>query len=149
MRAAPLLSIKEGRTSHRVYSFASSRVVHSVEYISRLFTPAKRNCSTNEREALTVELAVNKFRTYIEEAQVAVTIDHQPLRWLMSLKTPTGRLARWVLLPQPFNLEVQYTPEYSNILAALLSRLPESAIEEEQSETVKDKINLLYMLLIL
>jgi hypothetical protein len=36
-------------------------------------------------------------RGYIEGNEVIVSSDHQPLRWLMSLQSPTGRLARWAL----------------------------------------------------
>ena len=70
---------------------------HPIEYASRLLTSAERNYSTSEREALAVVWAVEKFRGYIEGTHVTILSDHQALRWLMSLKTPTGRLARWAL----------------------------------------------------
>ncbi|GFV30705.1 retrovirus-related Pol polyprotein from transposon 297 [Trichonephila clavipes] len=67
---------------------------HPVEFASRLLNPAERNYSTTEREALAVVWALNKFRGYIDGASITVASDHQPLRWLMKLKSPTGRLAR-------------------------------------------------------
>ncbi|GFV22309.1 retrovirus-related Pol polyprotein from transposon 297 [Trichonephila clavipes] len=70
---------------------------HPVEFASRLLNPAERNYSTNEREALAVVWAVNKFRGYIDGASITVASDHQPLRWLMKLKSPTGRLTLWAL----------------------------------------------------
>ncbi|KAG6441256.1 hypothetical protein O3G_MSEX001743 [Manduca sexta] len=93
-----------------------------VEYASRLLEPAERNYTTTEREALAVVWAVNKFRGYIEGSQVIVKSDHQPLRWLMSLKSPSGRLARWALTLQAYNLQIQYTPGRSNVIADALSR---------------------------
>lgn len=42
----------------------------------------------------------------------------------MSLPTPSGKLARWVLLIQSFNLKIEYTPGKSNVIADMLSRPP-------------------------
>lgn len=95
-----------------------------VEYASRLLTSAERNYSTTEREALAVVWAVNKFRGYIECSEVTIGTDHQPLRWLMQLKSPTGRLARWALQLQPYNLKIDYTPGKANLVADTLSRPP-------------------------
>ncbi|GFW91392.1 uncharacterized protein TNCV_3375581 [Trichonephila clavipes] len=61
---------------------------HPVEFASRLLNPAERNYSTTEREALAVVWALNKFRGYIDGASITVASDHQPLRWLMKLKSP-------------------------------------------------------------
>lgn len=93
-----------------------------VEYASRLLTQAERNYTTTEREALAVVWAVTKFRGYIEGAEVIVKSDHQPLKWLMSVKSPSGRLTRWALTLQEFNLRIEYTPGKSNVLADTLSR---------------------------
>lgn len=109
---------------------------HPVEYASRLLTPAERNYSTTEREALAVVWAVNKFRGYIEGSEVTIASDHQPLRWLMTLKSPSGRLARWALVLQSFNLRIQYIPGKSNTLADLLSR--PSPQPDDLSETTSD-----------
>ncbi|GFY00398.1 retrovirus-related Pol polyprotein from transposon 297 [Trichonephila clavipes] len=48
--------------------------------------------------------------------------DHQPLRWLMKLKSPSERLARWALQLQSFNLNMEYIPGKSNVVADMLSR---------------------------
>ena len=92
---------------------------------SRLLSSAERNYSTSELEALGVVWAVEKFRGYIEGTHVIVYSDHQALRSLMSLKTPTDRLERWALRLQSFDLEIHYTPERCNAVANLLSRIPE------------------------
>ena len=97
---------------------------HPIEYASRLLNPAERNYSTTEREALAVVWAIDKYRGYIEGALVTVLTDHQPLKWLFSLKSPTGRLARWALRLQPYNLKFGYTPGRQNTVADTLSRPP-------------------------
>lgn len=68
-----------------------------IKYASRLLTPAERNYHTTEHEALAVVWALEKFRGYIEGAKVKVLTDHQPLRWLLTLKTPSGCLASWAM----------------------------------------------------
>ncbi|GFV71435.1 retrovirus-related Pol polyprotein from transposon 17.6 [Trichonephila clavipes] len=90
---------------------------HPIEYASRLLTPAERNYSTTEREALAVVWALKKFRGYIEGTEITVASDHQPLKWLLNLKSPTGRLAKWALEIQSFNLKVQYIPGKANVVA--------------------------------
>ena len=97
---------------------------HPIEYASRLLTSAERNYSTIEREALALIWAVAKFRGYIEGSEVTLLTDHQPLKWLMSLKSPTGRLARWALQLQPYNVRIIYTPGKTNVVADTLSRPP-------------------------
>ncbi|GFX49431.1 retrovirus-related Pol polyprotein from transposon 17.6 [Trichonephila clavipes] len=95
---------------------------HPVEFASRLLNPAERNYATTEREALAVVWALNKFRDYIDGKSITVASVYQPLRWLMKLKAPTGRLARWALQLQSFNLNMEYIPGKSNVVVVMLSR---------------------------
>ncbi|GFS74216.1 retrovirus-related Pol polyprotein from transposon 297 [Trichonephila clavipes] len=51
-----------------------------VEYASRLLSSAEKNYSTTELEVLAVVWALNKFRGYIEGAEITVASDYQPLK---------------------------------------------------------------------
>ncbi|GFV55264.1 retrovirus-related Pol polyprotein from transposon 297 [Trichonephila clavipes] len=95
---------------------------HVIEYASRLMIPAERNYSTTEREALAVVWALEKSRGYVENQQIFLASDHQPLKWLLSIKSPSGRLARWALKIRSFNLKIDYTPGKVNVVADMLSR---------------------------
>ncbi|KAF8789997.1 Retrovirus-related Pol polyprotein like [Argiope bruennichi] len=83
---------------------------HVIEYASRLLIPAEQNFSTTEREALAVVWALEKFRGYVENQEIIIESDHKPLKWLMSIKSPSGRLARWALQIQSTIL-CRYSPE--------------------------------------
>lgn len=97
---------------------------HPIEHGSRLLNNAERNYSTTEREALAIVWACDKFRGYIEGSEVKLLTDHQPLKWLLSIKSPTGRLARWGLQIQQYNFSIEYLPGKINATADMLSRPP-------------------------
>ncbi|UYV72093.1 hypothetical protein LAZ67_9001794 [Cordylochernes scorpioides] len=130
----PVLKQADGSSPYIIRTDASSFALGAVllqgqgagerpiEYASRLLSPAEINYSTTEREALAVVWALKKFRGYVESSEITIESDHQPLKWLLSLKSPTGRLARWALEVQSFNLKVQYVPGKANVIADMLSR---------------------------
>ncbi|GFU72109.1 retrovirus-related Pol polyprotein from transposon 297 [Trichonephila clavipes] len=111
---------------------------HPVEFAKRLLNPAERNYLTTEREALAVVWAVNKFRGYIDGTSITVASDHQTLRWLMKLKSPTERLARWALQLQSFNLNMEYIPGKT---IDVPSRSPKEKRDEQMKDEELVKIN--------
>jgi hypothetical protein len=98
LSAAPILRQADSSLSYTLRTDASSYALGAcllqgegpderpVEYASRLLTPAEKNYTTTEREALAIVFGVQKFRGYLEGARVIVASDHQPLKWLMSLR---------------------------------------------------------------
>ncbi|GFV04908.1 retrovirus-related Pol polyprotein from transposon 17.6 [Trichonephila clavipes] len=102
LRTPPVLKQADGTKPYIIRTDASNYALgavllqgegsdeHPIGYASRLLTPAERNYSTTEREALAVVWALKKFRFYIEGTEITVASDHQPLKWLLNIKSPTG-----------------------------------------------------------
>ena len=61
--------------------------------------------------------------------------DHGSLTWLMRVKDPTGRLARWALRLQQYDLEIIHRPGTANGNADALSRRSYSESKSDSGES--------------
>ena len=106
--------------------FNLTQVQHGKErasaYWGRNFSDTEKKYSVTEREALSVIVAIQKCRLYLLGNHFTVVVDHQALKWLMSLCDPTGRLALWTLTLQGYDFTIQYRPGKDHGNADALSR---------------------------
>ena len=95
-----------------------------IGYAGRKLLPAEKNYSVTEREALALVAGIRHFRSYLYGVHFKVFTDHSAVRWLMQLKEPSGRLARWALLLQQYDFDIIHRAGHGNGNADALSRRP-------------------------
>lgn len=92
-------------------------------YHSQKLNAAQKNYTITELECLAAILCVKKFRPFIEMQDFAIITDHASLKWLMSQKDLSGRLARWSLKLQGFKFEIEHRKGTENVVPDALSRV--------------------------
>ena len=96
--------------------------LHPVAFASRRLTPPELKYHTQEKEALAIIWACEKFRPYLMGETFDVETDHGSLKWLLG--TQKGRLARWAMRLSDFDLTIKPKPGKKNGNADAPSRYP-------------------------
>ena len=94
-----------------------------LEFASRSLSDTQRRWPTYEREAYAIRWAVEKFEDYIRTGPVIVLTDHQALKWMG--QATSGKVQRWSLYLQQFDITVHHIPGNTNVVADWLSRSAE------------------------
>ena len=114
-----------------------------IEYASKTLDKAQRNYSTIEKEANSIIFALKKWQVYLEGKPFSIESDHKPLTWLVSKKDCTGKLARWALLLQEFDIEeIRHIKGEENVVADALSRIEINLLEHEQDRELPNIDNI-------
>ena len=94
-----------------------------IAFTSRKLSGAEKTFTVTERECLAVVHGLRKWRFYLHgEKDVVVVTDHGSLKWVMSLRDPRGKLARWMVGIQDFDFTVRYAPGGDLVVPDTLSR---------------------------
>jgi len=90
----------------------------------------ERKWSTTEKECFAVVHFMNHWWHFLLGAKFDVVSDHQALWWMFGqAEPPTGKLARWVLKTQSFNLSISSIGQANNALPRELITRLEAAIK--------------------
>lgn len=108
-----------------------------IAFMSQKLSGAQKNYSTTELECLAAILAIKKFRAYIEGHKFTVITDHVSLKWLMSQKDLSGRLARWSLKLQSFDFAIEHKKGKDNAVPDALSRVYCESLQEFELSIIK------------
>ena len=110
---------------HR-YSDGKNRLISAA---SRTLTPAEKNYSPIDREALAIIFGVDKFYKYLFGRHFYLQTDHKPLERILGEKSEipklaASRLVRWAIQLSAFDYTLTHVPGNQNCIADALSRLP-------------------------
>jgi hypothetical protein len=106
-----VLGQKEDQQSYVIY------------FVSKNLSLAEINYIVTKKEFLVVFHVINKFHYYITGYEVFLHTDHFFIRFLMNKPITNGRVTRWLLLLQEFNITMLDRPRKENLAANFLSQI--------------------------
>ena len=92
-------------------------------FSSKTFDRHQENYTVTEKECLAVVWATEQHKTQLQGAPFTIETDHEALRYLIQSKDAVGRLARWAMKLQQFDMVVKYRKGEENGAADHVSRI--------------------------
>lgn len=106
-----------------------------ISFACRSLNPCETRYSITELELLSIVYACKKLRIYlIGHHTNIVKTDHKALTFLRNCKLTYGRLFRWSLFLQEYNLQIEFIPGKENIAADVLSRVSDADFEKAKED---------------
>ena len=91
-----------------------------LEFGSKTLSSVEKNWHTFGKEAFAIRWAVERFADYIRTGNILVLTDSKNLEWMCN--STKGKVRRWSLYLQQFDLEIKHISGQENGLADWLSR---------------------------
>ena len=76
--------------------------------VSRILNKAECNYCVTDKEWLVFKYFIQYFISIWQEDIFVVCTDHQPQRWLFSLKATRGQIARWLEIIASYDFSIKY-----------------------------------------
>lgn len=105
-----------------------------VSFASKSLDNHQINYGITEKEALAVIFSVQKFRVYLIGNPVFIYTDHKSLTFLKGCKLSYGRVMRWILLLQEYQIQWVFVQGRENVVADALSRGNRDGSEGNKNE---------------
>ena len=107
---------------------------HPIAYGGRALRNEELRWHITDKEGLALVEAVRQFRPYLASIPFTVYTDNVSVKWLQQIKDCQGRLGRWALLLQGYNMEIIHKSSRNNANADGLSRRSYPPLPEEEKE---------------
>ena len=106
-----------------------------IAYYSQKLNAAQLKYTTTEKECLAVLMAIKSFKCYVEGSRFKVITDHASLKWLKNVKDPTGRLGRWAIKLQQYDIEIIHRKGVNHVVPDALSRnIGQVTVERDKTD---------------
>lgn len=131
----PCLALPDFSKEFQIYTDASGQALgatlmqldengapHPVAFASRKLKDAETRYSATERELLALVWATAHFKCYLANSKFIIFTDHAPLTYMLKIRDPTSRMAKWICILSDFEFTVKYVKGKCNSVADFLSR---------------------------
>lgn len=110
-----------------------------IAYYSQALSGAERNYCATRRELLAVVKGISHFHHFLYGRHFLVRSDHAALRWLLTMKSPEGQLARWLERLGQYDFELKHRAGRVHDNADALSRRPCAEIDCKHCDRVDER----------
>ena len=117
---AAILSQLDGEGNDRPIAFASSAMDSGMR--KRYDLMINQSLTATEAECLGMIFGMRHFRSYLYGRQFHFFTDHVALKWIATIKDPSGKMARWLATIQEMDFVIQHVPGKSIQHCDALSR---------------------------
>ena len=114
-----------------------------VAFMSRTLEPRETKYPVHERELLAIVCALRHWRHYLMGSKILVATDHHSLKFLKGQRTISDRQTRWMETLKDYDLNIEYIPGKTNVVADALSRITMDLNELHLTDRGSDLADLL------
>jgi ribonuclease HI len=130
LTTAPVLVMPDLQKGFDIYCDASRQGLgcvlmqegHVIAYASRQLRKNEQNYPTHDLELAALVHALKIWRHYIMGTKFPIYTDYKSLMYIFTQKDLNLRQRRWLELIKDYDLDIQYHPGKSNLVADALSR---------------------------
>ena len=125
-----------------VLSQVQDGVERPIAFGSRSLEDHETRYATNEKEALAIIWAVNKYKPYLYGNKFTLVTDHKPLTFIKS-SDKNAKILRWRLELENYDYDVVYREGKTNVVADALSRRQDDVPARNDPPDKTQEINFL------
>ncbi|RLN15700.1 hypothetical protein C2845_PM02G21340 [Panicum miliaceum] len=101
---------------------------HPIAFLSQALYPKNAALSTYEKECLTILMAIDRWRPYLQAQPFVIRTDHKSLLYLNDQKIHTKIQQKALLKLMDLDYSIHYKKGINNVAADSLSRKPTNAV---------------------